>query len=119
MYLKIKKIQPINVLSIVLVFATAFGIVMHDMHVDKAAAYAIAPAVNTSGANSEDVRLERVISQNYHTHVERASVPRVSTTFRSTLPKSKPPRDDARRYVQTKKLNFLGGSDSLSLWPSV
>ena len=116
MYLKNKQ-QTINVLSIALVFTTAFGIVMHDMHVEKAATYiATAPAAY---ANSEDTHLERVISQNFHTHVERASAPRVSPAFRSTLPKTQPPRGDTRRYMQTKKLNFMGGSDAVSLWPSV
>lgn len=117
MYPKNKR-QSINALSVFLVFVTAFGIVMHDMHIEKAAAY-IAPTPATYVNSEEDVRLERVVSQNYHTHVERASIPRVSPVFRSTLPKTQPPRDDSRRYVQTKKLTFMGGSDTVSLWPSI
>lgn len=107
----LKLIKPA---PIVLTFLTLVGILMHDMHIDKATTVAVSlsAAVATAGA------LEKGITQNYHTHVERASLPRYST-FRSSLPNIQPPRDDDRRYIQNKKLLFIGGSDTVSLWPSI
>jgi len=101
---------------IILTLITGIGILMHDMHIDKATTVAIAlPAVVAStGA------LEKAISPSYHTHVERVSLPRFTTSaFRSTLPNIQPPRDDDRRYVQNKKLLFMGGGEATSLWPSI
>lgn len=108
----LKLIKPAPVLLTVLTLA---GILMHDMHIDKATAVAIAlPAVvASSGA------LEKVITPTYHTHVERASIPRYSSSFRSSLPNIQPPREDDRRYIQNKKLMFMGGGDALTIWPSV
>lgn len=85
---------------------------MHDIHLDKAAAAISLPAYIAS-TNA----VEKSISPNYHTHVERASLPRFSS-FRSSLPNIQPPRDDARRYMQTKKLLLTGG-DAVTIWPSV
>lgn len=101
--------------TVTLTFLTLAGLLMHDMHIDRATTVAIAmpTAAATTGA------YEKVISPNYHTHVERASIPRVNTQFRSNLPNMQPPRDDDRRYIQNKKLLYLGGGDALTLWPSV
>ena len=92
---------------ILIIFVTTFGILMHDMHIDKATTAAIAlPAyVAASGA------LEKALTPNYHVHVERAD-------SLSTLPKLQQPRDDGRRYVQNKKLQLSGGGEAVSLWPS-
>ena len=100
---------------VILTFITLAGLLMHDMHIDKATTVASSlPAIAAStGA------LEKVISPSYHTHVERASIPRYSTSFRSSLPNIQPPRDDDRRYIQNKKLLFMGGGDTVSIWPSV
>lgn len=96
--------------SIVVVLITAAGMLMHDIHLDKAAAVISLPAyIASTGA------LEKSLSPHYHTHVERASIPRST----STLPKIQPPRDDGRRYMQTKKFSLAGGGDALSFWPSV
>lgn len=94
---------------IFIIIATTLGIMMHDMHLDHAATAAIAlPSyVATSGA------LEKTLSPTYHIHVERAE------TSASSLPKLQQPREDTRRYVQNKKLNYSGGGDAVSLWPSV
>lgn len=107
----LKFIKPV---PIILTVITMFGVLMHDMHIDKATTVAIAlPAMlATTGA------LDKAINPSYHTHVERAELPRY-TTFRSTLPNIQPPRDDDRRYIQNKKLLFVGGGDSIGLWPSV
>lgn len=103
-------IKPIPV--IITTVLTLVGLLMHDMHIDKATVVAVAlPAsVASSGA------LEKSISPSYHTHVERVSV---GSAFRSSMPNMHPPRDDDRKYVQNKKLLFMGGGDTQSLWPSV
>lgn len=113
--LKITKTVPV----IAVTATTLVGILMHDMHIDKATTVAmVAPAV--AAATGAAMAYEKVaISQNYHTHVERASLPKVSTQFRSSLPNIQPPRDDDRRYIQNKKLMYMGGGDAVTLWPSV
>ena len=107
-----KFIKP---LPIIVTLITTTGILIHDMHIDKAATVAIAlPAlVASTGA------LEKVISPNYHTHVERAEIPRSNTSVRSSLPNVRPPRDDDREYTQNEKLLFMGGGDAMRIWPSV
>lgn len=107
-------LQFIKPTPIIITIVTVFGILMHDMHIDRATTVAIALPVLLASAES----LDKVISSNYHTHVERASLPRYSA-FRSSLPNVQPPRDDDRRYIQNKKLVFSGGGDAVSLWPSV
>ena len=98
---------------------TLVGILMHDMHIDKATSIAML-APSALAATGTGAAYEKVISQNYHTHVERASLPKINTSaFRSTLPNIQPPRDDDRRYIQNKKLMYMGGGDAVSLWPSV
>lgn len=105
----------IKPLPVIITLITTAGILMHDMHIDKATTIAVAPVALMATAGAMD----KVISQNYHTHVERASLPKFNTSFRSSLPNVQPPRDDDRRYIQNKKLLFMGGGDAVSLWPSV
>jgi len=108
----LKFIEPA---SIALSIITLMGILMHDMYIEKATALAIAApaAVATAGA------FEKIITPTYHTHVERASMPRTPLTFRSKLPNMQPPRNDDRDDFQKKKLLLIGGSDAFSIWPSV
>jgi len=112
-------------LPLALVAAMTTGILLHDMHLDKVATVvAVLPSqskVTTAEKLSVEklpATAERIIVPNYHTHVERVSLPRVSA-FRSTLPNMQPSRDDDRRYVQNRKILMGGGGDALSLWPSV
>ena len=102
----------IKPLPIVISLITTAGILMHEMHVDRATTLAVVPMAALVSAGAMD----KVISQNYHTHVERVSI---SRSFRSSMPNIQPPRDDERKYIQNKKLLFVGGSDTTSLWPSV
>ena len=120
MYLNLKKINinTTSLFSIVLVFATTFGIVMHDMHIDKATVYAVSPLLNTTNT-SDELKLDKEISHVYHTHVEKASAPRATSVFHSTLPKIKQSRNDSKRYNDVKKLDFIGGGNAVSLWPSI
>jgi len=92
---------------------TLFGLLMHDMHIDKATMAAVAvPVVAVSTAAA----LEKAITPSYHTHVESASF---GPSFRSSMPKMQPPRNDGNRYIQNKKLLFMGGGDTVGIWPSV
>ncbi|MFZ1250293.1 MAG: hypothetical protein WAR37_02505 [Candidatus Microsaccharimonas sp.] len=99
---------------ILITFITAAGILLHDMHIDKATTVAVSTPVIAASAEASD----KGVSSNYHTHVERASIPRYNS-FRSSLPNIQPPRDDDRRYINNKKLSFMGANDTASLWPSV
>jgi hypothetical protein len=103
-----------TIAPIILSVSTALGVLVHDMHVDRAttAVITIPVAVATAGAAA-------YIGSSDHTHVERASIPRHMAPLRSSLPKIQPPRDDDRRYVMTKKLYLTGGGDQSYLWPSV
>lgn len=106
-----KFIKPAPVILTVL---TLVGILTHDMHLEKVATVAALPAIAASSG-----ALEKGITPSYHTHVERVSIPRLTNSFRSSLPNMQPARDDDRRYVQNKKLMYMGGGDSLTLWPSI
>lgn len=97
---------------------TTVGILSHEMHIDRATTVAVAlPAVIAAAATAGAA--EVMISQNHHTHVERASIPKInSDSMRSPLPNVKPSRDDDD-YTQDKKLLLMGGGTASSLWPSV
>lgn len=107
--------SPITNLALyTLSFFTLLGVMVHDMHVDKAASAVIAlPAIVTSAGAAA------YIGSSEHTHVERIAFARHMTPLRSSLPKIQPPKDDERRYVLNKKV-FLSSSGGQSyLWPSV
>lgn len=104
----------IKPLPFIIMAITTVGILSHEMHIDRATTVAVALPAAAAAAGVVGAS-EKIISQNYHTHVERASIPK----FSSSLPNVQPPRDDDRRYVQSKKLLFLGGGDTASLWPSI
>lgn len=104
----------IKPLPFIIMAITTVGILSHEMHIDRATTVAVALPAAAAAAGVIGAS-EKIISQNYHTHVERASIPK----FSSSLPNVQPPRDDDRRYVQSKKLLFLGGGDTASLWPSI
>src|SRR5690606_21970442 len=108
-------IQP---LPIIITLITAAGILMHEMHIDRASTVAVTAAAAVAGVATVAAS-ESLISNNYHTHVDRASMPRINGAFRSSLPNIQPPRDDDRKYIQSKKLLFMGGGDAATLWPSV
>lgn len=104
-------LQITKTIPIALSLVTMFGILVHDMHIDRAATVAIAlPAAMAAGGAAA------MLASSDHTHVERASFGRGTTA--SSLPNAQPPRDDMRKYVQNKKLNFISG-DQNYIWPSV
>lgn len=92
-----------------------FGVLVHDMNIDKAAKVAITP-ITASVAGASTIALDNLLTKSEHTHAERAST---ATHFNSSLPKVRPPRDDDRQYKQNRKQEGLGGDDHTYLWPSV
>jgi len=103
----------INPTTLIFTLATTFGVLVHDMQIDKATTVALAaPAAFISYA-----AIDSVTKSNDHIHVERASIPRHLNTLRSATPRVQP-RDDDRRYIQSKKLAFTSGSNGYA-WPSI
>ena len=104
-----QKMLPLtNTYPFVFIIATALGVLMHDTQVDHASSVALNPAHYSSFAVADAVS-----KSSEHVHVERVSVGGGSS---SNIAKIQP-RDDDRRYIQSKKFALSGG-DSLGLWPS-
>ena len=106
----------INSSLIVFIAAVLLGVLVHDLNLDKATKLAFAPpaAVAFTGAANA------VVARSEHTHVERGSAVKTTNLYNSSLPKVNPPRDDDKRYIQSKKHLFVsGGNDRSALWPSV
>ncbi len=98
-----------------LAVVAGFGILVHDMHLDRMATVAIGvpAALATYGL------VDNLLKKSDHTHVERAAFAKHTvTSMRANLPKVQP-RDDDRRYIQSKKVFMTGGGELYSLWPSV
>ncbi len=95
-------------------FAVMFGVLVHDMNIDKATKVAFAPPAALASTAAANVA-EPIVSRTEHTHVERASI----GAYSSTMPKTQPPRDDDRRYIQNKKQSTGGTTDPTLIWPSV
>jgi len=98
-------------LLINLTFATAFGVLIHDTQIDKATTVALAAPVALASFAAADLNSK----SNDHVHVEKAGAHLAG--LRGAIAKI-PPRDDDRKYIQSKKIIFGGGNGS-SLWPSV
>ncbi len=104
----------LNLSPLLFTFAIMFGVLVHDTNIDKATKVAFAPpalAASTASANAVD----SMISKSEHTHVERTSL----SSYASSVPKTQPPRDDERRYIQNKKQNLGSSDEHTYLWPSV
>ena len=109
-------LQIVKPIPILFTFATVFGVLVHDMHIDRATTAAVALPAILATAGAADFLLK----SNQHTHVERAEIGKNQLTMqRSALPKAQPPRDDDKRYVQPKKLAYSGGDSQSGIWPSV
>ena len=102
-----------NPAPIVFIVTATFGVLVHDTQIDRATTVALtAPAAFASFA-----AVDVLTKSSEHVHVERASMPKHMAALRATLPRIQP-RDDDRRYVQSKKLNFTASNGSY-IWPSV
>jgi hypothetical protein len=105
--------KTINLAPIFFTLAVATGVLVHDMHIDKATtvAFALPAVLATYGA-------AHMIGGSEHIHVERVAFSNQSRVFHSTLPKVTP-RDNDNKYIQAKKSFTSGGNDNTQLWPSV
>jgi hypothetical protein len=102
-----------NLAPIVFILAVTTGVLVHDMHIDKATTVAFAlPAVLASYGAAH------LIGGGDHIHVERVSFSHQSSIYHSSLPKIMP-RDKNSLYMQAKKSYSLSGDDAPQLWPSV
>ena len=102
-----------NTFPFVFIFVTTLGVLMHDTQLDQAAKIAI-----VNPANFSDFAVADAASKSHeHVHVERVSMSGQGHSVRANALKI-PPRDDDRRYIQSKKVALAGGGD-VGLWPSV
>lgn len=96
------------------VFVT-FGVLVHDMHIDRMATVAasVPMALATYGL------VDNMLKKSDHTHIDRAAFPKNFTMpgRSSSLPDFQS-RDKDRRYIQNKKVFISGGGELNSLWPS-
>lgn len=104
----------INPAPLIFTIATTFGVLVHDMQIDRATtlAFALPTAFATFAAVDSVVK-----SGEQHVHVERISTPHQLANLKMNVPRIQP-RDDDHRYVQSKKA-FFNGDSSTSLWPSI
>jgi hypothetical protein len=84
----------INPLAILISLTTTSGILVHDTHIDQAAAAIAMPTVLASHDTTSKLGAES------HTHVERTSVSRVVTTLNSHTPGMQPRED--RKHLMSK-----------------
>lgn len=105
----------IKPLPLIFTITATFGVIVHDTQIDRATTVALAlPTAFATFAAIDNV----LKSSEHHVHVERVSLPRNFANLRnSALPRIQP-RDDDRRYVQSKKIAF-GSMDSGYIWPSI
>lgn len=103
-----------NPLPFVFIFATAFGVVMHDTRTDRAASVAIVmPMAGVSNLAASDA----ITKSNEHVHVERVAVPHQGDMTHHENITTTQPRDDHNKYLQVKK--YATSSGSGGLWPSI
>jgi hypothetical protein len=98
-----------NPAPLIFTLATTFGVLVHDTQVDRAASFAVAVPV----AFASFAAIDSAIKSTDHVQVERAMLPHVNVS----VPRIQP-RDDERRYVQSRKL-FFGTEGSGYFWPSI
>lgn len=103
----------INPLPLLFTITATFGVLVHDMQIDRATTVALAlPTAFATFAAVDSV----LKASEQHVHVERVSMPHHLGNLGTSLPRIQP-RDDDRRYVQSKKIAF-GSMDSGYIWPS-
>lgn len=104
----------LNPTPLLFTIATTFGVLVHDTQIDRAASAALmVPAALVSFAAIDQV----IKSGDQHMHIERISIPNQLGSLSSNSPRTQP-RDDDRRYQQTKKLYFGARNNDYS-WPSI
>lgn len=103
----------INPLPLIFTIATGFGVVVHDMQIDRATTVALA----LPSALATFAVVDSLSKSGEHVHVERATTANHLAALQAAVPRMQP-RDDDRRYVQAKKVYFGGGERSY-IWPSI
>lgn len=104
----------INPIPLIFTIATTFGVLVHDTRIDRATTVALAlPAAFATFAAVDSMAK----SGDQHLHVERVSASGHLASIQLSVPRIQP-RDDDRRYVQSKKIAF-GSMDSGYIWPSI
>jgi hypothetical protein len=104
----------INPLPLLFTITATFGVLVHDTQIDRATTVALALPTAFATFAAVDSAMK---SSEQHVHVERVSMPSHLANLRMSIPRMQP-RDDDRRYVQSKKLAF-GSMDSGYIWPSI
>ena len=106
----------LNIAAIAMSMTTLFGLLFHDMHIDKATYLAIGiPVVSASvaGTAAADAALKQGHS---HVHVHETKAPQRHSV--RTMPTMQTPRDEHRKNTG-KKVQLHFGADNGILWPSV
>ncbi len=96
---------------------TAFGVMVHDMQLDRATSVAlalpatvlVAYAVIDSGLKGSDS----------HVHVERATAPNHINSVRAMIPRIQPRDDQDRQSFSGKRAVYYSSGGDSTLWPSV
>jgi hypothetical protein len=101
----------INSFAIAFTVATTAGVLVHDTQIDRATTVALALPAAVASLAAVDSAIK---SGDAHVHVERVSL---NHALRASVPRLQP-RDDDRRYVQTKRMSLNVGDNSV-IWPSV
>jgi hypothetical protein len=104
----------INPLPLLFTITAMFGVLIHDTQIDRATTVAL--ALPTAFATFAAVDSMTKMGEQ-HVHVERVSMPGHLANLKLSVPRVQP-RDDDRRYIQSKKVAF-GSMDSGYIWPSV
>lgn len=94
---------------------TLFGILFHDMHLDRAASVALGlPTIATTiaGTVAADALLKKAHA---HTHVHNVEAPKRHSV--RSMPNMHPPRDEQKKST-IKKVSFHFGADNGIIWPS-
>ena len=102
-----------NTTPFLFIITATLGVLVHDTQIDRATTVALAAPAAFATFAAVDV----LTKSTDHIHTERASMPKHLASIRATLPRIQP-RDDDRRYVQSKKLQFTTGGNNY-IWPSI
>lgn len=107
----------INPAIAIFTLVTAFGVMIHDMQLDRATGVALAlPATVLIAYAAIDSGLKGGDS---HVHVERATAPSHINSLRAMVPRLQPRDDEDRQTLSGKRVVYYSGGPDVSLWPSV
>lgn len=102
----------INPLPLILTAVTGFGVLIHDMQIDRATTVALAVPTALASLSAVETAVQRGES---HIHVEKATVHAQYGALRNALPRLQVRDDD--RHMPSKLALSAGGDNGL--WPSV